>query len=221
MWPPRARGPYAPLPNDDPVTRDILATQGRDPDQLGPHPLPGSPTYLEPDMLIRWAAPRIAEGLFSWLERHDQTPAASYVCHISTALTERLWFFLEGSRWFPRWELQPDAALWASLLRSHRWVALGDDEARILRFWYSARAHIIETGEKYLDPATLDRFAADAGLELLRTVGASTSLPLGLDLPVIRPGDVDDGWIVDETVEGARARLIDLRRAEGLDTRDS
>lgn len=219
-WPrhllPLARGPYTPLPIDDPMTRLIIEERGGDPDRPGGWPLPGSPHYIEPDQLLRDAAPRIAAGLNAWLEAKAPSPAANLVAQLSTACTERLWTWLEGTPWFPRWELSPDVALWASLFKSHRVPALGDPEAQLVDFWLRARHFIEESGRKYLSPDELDYFASQAGIELIRTVGATTSVPLVLQTPVLQPGERDDGWIIDETVEGARARLIDLRAREHL-----
>lgn len=206
---------WTPWETRDPITRGILSEQGIDPDTEQRWPIPGAPREITTAQLVLEIGPEISRALTRWLDAAPLDPWRRFVAEMSMRVTERLWFWLEGSPWFPRWQLAPQTAVIESLLIASRWPIASDPPEALTRAWAACEQYITETGRKWIDQPTLDKLWADAGSPLLRLLPDTAPIPpewfLPWDHKTGQPGDVGAGATIDQ----ARAALEQLRGQQG------
>jgi len=191
----------------DRVSRGILEEQGADLEQPGRWPIPGAPYELEAQQLTDDIAHEVSRQLTRWLDAAPLDPWRRFVAEMSMRVCERLWWWLEGYEWFPRWQLTPTAAVWESLWQADRWPIVSDPPERIAAAWAASEQLVKDTGRKYLDVEQLDQVWAEHGSPLLRILPDAASVPpehlAPYDPETGQPGDAAYG----PDVTTARERL--------------
>jgi len=168
---------WAPVIQDDPFREGFLAAhRDRPPLTLG-HAVPGNPALLGGYDYVETLAPLCTDAMTEYLARRRDTGAGALYGTLVNQTFEHFMLFLTGDDEAIRWELSTDQRLLASLCEEGYLMRSSEPHEKLWRFWTRARLALEADDATRLPPETWLRFAAEAGITLIKLLPPESPWP--------------------------------------------
>ncbi len=163
-------GPWAPLGDLRPATREMLMEAEVPVDGPLRWPLAGAPATLGgAEYFDRMgAAVTAATGKF-FMDRRNTLPG-TFIGAVITQASDYAWNMITHDPEFFTVEYSTDAKFAMSIAEAGRLPLISSPPERLWRFWQLCKARLEQNGGKHLVEHELDQIAKDAGIPLLRTL---------------------------------------------------
>lgn len=168
---------WAPAIQDDAFTRGWAASHGTTIVVPQAHAVPGNPLTLDGFEYVETLTPLCIDAVQGFTRARRNTAQGTYYGMLVNLTTEQMFSFLFGDDDVLKWELSTDARLLSGLAEDGYLVNVMEPPEAIWRFWNRAREALEVSGDTSLSPAAWLRFAAEAGLTLIKVLPPDATWP--------------------------------------------
>jgi hypothetical protein len=156
-----------------PVTEQLLREVDPEGTSLGRWSLPGAPGAVTGNDLLLACRYGVPDALKAFLAPIRFSEEAGYYGMMVNKVTDQLWLLLEEDPWLFHHQLSPQYRVMESLAQVHRWVNVGEDQARVLAFWAAAERKLTGDRPPTVTGAEWDLLARESGITLIRLLPPS------------------------------------------------